>query len=204
MQAADAVAVLAPVGESLAPEFGLFSGELVDADGLAACLFGVDPGSEVFGTQLGEGEQQIAEVALGIDNEAGHAVDECFFEQGEGEAGLAGAGHADAGGVGGEVLGVVEDEVVGNRLGGGVEAFAEVEGAEPFVVVHGRSVAQTGRQRGSTGGRARRRRVGAAWAAWSSAEKVDSERDAPLESLPHEQDAQRRSPTPESRLAEPA
>ena len=66
--------------------------------------------------QLGKGEQQVAEVALGIDGDDRDAVDGGFFEQRQAEARLAAAGHADAHGVGGEVLGVVRGSACSSRL----------------------------------------------------------------------------------------
>ncbi len=78
---------------------------------LAQGLGFVDPGAEVFAAEFGEGKEKIAEVALRVDEDGGDAIQGGFLEQGEAEAGLAAARHADTDGMGGEILGVVEDEV---------------------------------------------------------------------------------------------
>ena len=46
--------------------------------------------------EIGKGQQQVAEVALGVDRDRGDAVDRRFLEQRDAQAGLAAAGHADA------------------------------------------------------------------------------------------------------------
>jgi hypothetical protein len=90
----------------------------------------VDPRQEILGTQLGEGEHQIGEVALGIDDEGGDAVDRSLLEQGEAEAGLAAARHAHAHRVGDQVLRVVQHEP-GRRLPRRqIPGASEVEDAE--------------------------------------------------------------------------
>ena len=68
---------------------------------------------EILGRELRKREQQIAEIALGIDDDRGDAVDGRFFEQRQAEARLAAAGHADADGVRGQVLRVVEQQFIG-------------------------------------------------------------------------------------------
>ena len=53
----------------------------VGRQALAARLVLVDPGREVRRPQLGEGQQQVGEVALGIDDDGRDAVDRRLFEQ---------------------------------------------------------------------------------------------------------------------------
>ena len=89
---------------------------------------GVGIGGEVGGAARGEVEGEVAEVAFGVDGDDGDAVQRGFFEQGDAEAGFAGAGHADDDGVGGEVGGVVED----GGAGLGQDLVAEVELADFF------------------------------------------------------------------------
>ena len=50
--------------------------------------------------------------------------------------GLAAAGHPDADGVGDEIAGIVEDQVVGGLVRGGIVGPAQVEEAEFFEVLH--------------------------------------------------------------------
>ena len=54
--------------------------------------------------QLGEGQQQVGQVALGVDDDGRHAVDGRLLEQVDAQAGLAAAGHADKHGMGDQVL----------------------------------------------------------------------------------------------------
>ena len=89
---------------------------------------GVGVGGKVGGAARGEVEGEVAEVAFGVDGDDGDAVQRGFFEQGDAEAGFAGAGHADDDGVGGEVGSVVED----GRAGVGQGFGAEVELADVF------------------------------------------------------------------------
>src|SRR5262249_3195064 len=79
--------------------------------------------------QFGELEKQVREVAFDVDDDARDAVDGGFFEQGEAEAGLAGAGHADDDAVGQQVAGVIHHRRrVGPRGVGGEDVLrAEVE-----------------------------------------------------------------------------
>ncbi len=135
-QAADALAVLAPRGEPLAPLLGLGRGELVARDPLARGVLLVDPGQEVLRAQLGEGQQQVGEVALGVDDHGRDAVDRGLLEQVDAEAGLAAAGHADDHGVRDQVARVVEQGLVARRERRRVERPAQVEDAELFEVHH--------------------------------------------------------------------
>ncbi|NTV04863.1 RHS repeat protein, partial [bacterium] len=78
-QAADALAVLVPGGQALAPGGGGGGGALRHGLALAPRVVGVDPGQEVLGAQLREREQEIGEVALGVDDDRGHAVERRFL-----------------------------------------------------------------------------------------------------------------------------
>ena len=101
----------------------------------------VDPGPEVLRAQRREGEQQVAEVALGIDHDRRarrrSRPPRCSAEA---QPGLAAAGHADADGVRRQVLRVVEDVAVLQRLGLDVVRLAEVEAPKSFDLVHGASL----------------------------------------------------------------
>jgi hypothetical protein len=76
----------------------------------------------------GEVEQEIGKIAFGIDDDGGDAIDGGFLKQADAEAGLAAAGHADADGVGDQVLGIEEKEAI--------VLFAEIEYAELFKILH--------------------------------------------------------------------
>ena len=73
-------------------------------DALLARVVLVDPRPKSSGARFGKRQQQVGEVALGVDDDRGDAVDRGLFEQRDAQAGLAAAGHADADGVGDEVL----------------------------------------------------------------------------------------------------
>src|SRR4026208_1447147 len=112
-----AAAVLAPGGQALGPGLGLCLREGVGSDALPSRVVLVDPGPEVGGPQLGEGEEEVAEVALGIDHQGGDAVKRRLLEEGQAEAGLSAARHAHAYRMGHEILGVVEEEPIAGLLG---------------------------------------------------------------------------------------
>ena len=109
-EAADAVAVLPPLGEAVAPLRGRLLGEGVDGEARALRLGGVDPGAEVRRGEVGELEKEVGEVAFGVDEDGGDAVDGRLLHHREGEAGLAGARHAHDHRVGREVLRIVHQE----------------------------------------------------------------------------------------------
>jgi hypothetical protein len=131
-QSRDALAVLAPLGEAVAPGLGRHRGELVRTLALARRLAFVHPRAEVLGAKVREREQQVADVALRVDRDRGHAVDRGLLEQRQAQARLAAAGHADADRVRGEVARVVE-QVGAELLRTGIELATEVEGAEAFI-----------------------------------------------------------------------
>ena len=138
-QALDARAVLAPVGEALAPQLGLRLRVVVGRGARLGGVVLVDPRPEVLRAQGREREQQVGEVALGVDHDRGDAVDRGLLDDADAQAGLAGAGHADADGVRGQVLRVVEDIAVAQRLALDVVRLAEVEAPKSLDLVHGAS-----------------------------------------------------------------
>jgi hypothetical protein len=129
-QALDPRAVLPPGREPLLPQLGLLARVVVHREVLAARVVLVDPGAEVVGLEAGEGEEQIGEVALGIDEDGRDAVDGRLLDERQAEAGLAAAGHAHADRVGDQVLRVVEDEAVLRFLLLPVVGPAQVEDAQ--------------------------------------------------------------------------
>src|SRR5262249_13692590 len=77
--------------------------------------------------QVGKLQQQIRQIALGVDDDAGNTVDGGLFEQGYRQAGFAGAGHADDDAVRDEVLRFVIDPLRLHGPGGEVVLAAEVK-----------------------------------------------------------------------------
>jgi hypothetical protein len=147
----DPGAVLTPGREALLPELRLLAGVVVGGDVLAARVVLVDPGPEVLGPEAREGEQQVGQIALGIDEQRRHAVQRRLLDQGQAEAGLAAAGHPDAHRVGDQILRVVEEEILGGLLRLPVVEPPQVEDAQ---LLEGRGA----RHDGSTAGASRRRR----------------------------------------------
>src|SRR6185436_637445 len=78
--------------------------------------------------------QQVGEIALRIDGEHGHAVDRRLLDEPDPEPRLAAARHADAHGVGDEILRVVEHEIGPPRARGEVLLSSEIEDAQLLVV----------------------------------------------------------------------
>ena len=105
-------------------------GVVVHRQVLPARVVLVDPRPEVFRLEPGEREQQVGEIALGIDDDGRDAVDGRFLDQRQAQAGLAAAGHADADRVGDQVLRVVEDQAVLRLLLLPVIGPAQVEDAQ--------------------------------------------------------------------------
>ena len=133
LEALDACAVLAPGGEALAPEIGRGLGVLGDGPSLARRFAGIDPRLEALGREVGEGQHQVAEIALGIDRNGRHAVEGGLFEQRDAQARLARTRHADTHAVGRQVLGVVHEQLVGDVVRVHVEGLAQVEGTQLLV-----------------------------------------------------------------------
>ena len=123
--------------QSLLPVLGRLRRVLLDAQALALRFARIDPRQELGRFQVRKRQQQVAEVALGIDADRRDAVDAGLFEQRQAQAGLAAAGHADADGVRGEIARVVEQQVLGRRARRRVVFPPEIEHAEFFVVLHG-------------------------------------------------------------------
>ena len=136
-QAPDARAVLAPLGQALLPHLGLLRREVVRREALARrASSSLIQGRKSSGARSGNVEQQVAEVALRIDDDRRDAVDGGLLEQRQAEPGLAAARHADADGVRDEIARVVEQQVVPALLFREVERLAEVERAELLEVLH--------------------------------------------------------------------
>ncbi len=144
---AGAIRRLVAVDQSLPPAVRELLSVGVHGQILHAGVVGVEPVGKTLRRQVGELQQQIREVALGVDHHCRHAVDGGLFEQRDRQAGLARAGHADDDAVRGQVAGVVHDELVGQHLlRAQIVLAAEVKTRRPIDAVG------LGR-RGSGGGR---------------------------------------------------
>ena len=131
--------VLPPGGQPLPPGLGRLLGELLAAEPLPRRLVGIDPGQEILAAQLGEGQQQVAEVPLGVDRDHRDAVDRRLFQQRQAQPRLAAAGHAHADGVRGQLLRLVKHRLRADLALRQVVSLAEVEQAEllEIRVLHG-------------------------------------------------------------------
>ena len=111
-EAADALRPFAPLGEarSATARPGWRRTRRATSAARAASLSSIH-GRKSLGCELRKREQQIAEVALGIDRDRRDAVERRLFQQRQAEPRLAAAGHADADGVRREVLAVVEQRL---------------------------------------------------------------------------------------------
>ena len=135
-QALDALAVLPPIRESVAPEVRRLLGEGRGVHALARRFAGVHPRFEVPGLELGERQEQVPHVSLRIDHDGGNAVDRRFLEQADPEPRLAATGHAHAHRVRRQVLGVVEQNLVVRLTGRLVLGASEIERAQLLEVLH--------------------------------------------------------------------
>ena len=136
-QGLDAVHTLAGIAEALLPQLRLSIRVVVHADAFAARIVGVHPRLQLFATEVGKGEEQVADVALGIDRDDRDAIHQRLFDQRKAEACLAGAGHAQHHAMGHEILRIVEHQLVLRLLGIQVICATEVKLAELLVLVWG-------------------------------------------------------------------
>ena len=141
---ADPGPVLAPPGEPAAPGLGGAGGVVVRAHPLPRRLVLVNPGTEVGGEEIGEGQKEVSQVPLGIDRQGGNAVEGRLLQQGKAEAGLSAAGHPDTDGVGGQVPGVIEEVLLPGGAFLEIEGFPEIEDAELLERFHGMSLRRPG------------------------------------------------------------
>ena len=124
-QVRDVLRGVPPSEHPLGPEFGLGLGVLVGrlAGGVGLGL--VDPWPELGGGQTREGQAEVREVSLGVDQQGRQTAREDLFDEDHPEAGLARSGHADDHAVGGEGVGVEAHLVAGAVVCGRVDVTAE-------------------------------------------------------------------------------
>ena len=111
-QALDALAALAPIGQALLHRLGLLGGEVLRTTGPScAASSALIQGRKSSPRKFGKVSSRLARSPLGSISDGGDAVDGRFFEQGDAQAGLAAAGHADAHGVRDQVLRIVQEQI---------------------------------------------------------------------------------------------
>ncbi len=135
-EAGDALTRLTPLRQTFPPQLRRPAGVLFGRAAGPRRLCRVHPGEEVRGTQLGKVQQQVPQVAFRIDGDGGDAVEGGLFEQRDAEPRLAAARHADADGVRGQVLRVVEQVLVTDAGFLQVVDASEIEGPELLVIRH--------------------------------------------------------------------
>ena len=136
LQALDPGAVLAPLRQPGSPPFRLGGSKRVGRLTLATGLVFVDPGTKLARGELRESQEQVAEVAFGVDGDHRDAVDGGLLDEGQAEPSLPAAGHPDADSVSNEVARVVEHCLVERAAGGHVVPASKVKEAELLEVLH--------------------------------------------------------------------
>ena len=101
---------------------------------MALRFAGIDPRREVCRARLGNVRRRFSEIALRVDGQTGMPSIAASSMSVMPEPGLAAAGHADADGVGQEIAGVVEDEIVEAGAFLEIELLSEVEESELLVI----------------------------------------------------------------------
>ena len=93
----------------------------------------VEPGDKIGRTQLRKGEQQVAQIPLGIKHNGRDAVQRRLFQQANPQAGLAAAGHPHADSVGREVASFQQQRAAGFAVRP-VELLAQVKSCRVFKI----------------------------------------------------------------------
>ena len=151
-QPGDSLRPLVPFRQPLAPHVRCFFGELVQTPPLAGGVAGLNPGSEVFGTQIGKTEKQVGDIPFGIDGDHRNIVDQRFLQQPDPQAGLAAAGHADDNGMGQKVFGIIKDQFISPLPGRHIKGFSQVENTQFFVSFHRKPPLNDGTVHGAAAG----------------------------------------------------
>ena len=118
-----------PGGETFFQRSAVSVARSVGGLALPLRLTHVHPRLEIGWRQVGERQQQIGHVPLGIEDERGNPAAQRLFEVDHAESGLAGSGHTHDHSMCREVIGVVVDELVVlcAFAGVGVDDPAEIE-----------------------------------------------------------------------------
>ena len=125
LQSQQAFTVNAPFAESFLPHFGGFLRGGFEGLARAADNVRVQPGLEVLRREFRKVQEQVGQVAFGVNNDGGDILEGGLFEDANAQAGLARAGHAGDESVRSQVGGIVEDGLVRKFVFGSVEQAAE-------------------------------------------------------------------------------
>src|SRR3990172_3734242 len=106
-------------------------------DPLPARLLLVDPGEEIVGRKVGESQQEVGQVPLRVHHDGGDVVDQRLLQETDAEPRLPAPRHPHADGMGDKIPGVVEDEVLLQRVLRKVEFAAQVEDSQLLEILHG-------------------------------------------------------------------
>ena len=128
-----------PLGEALLPGGRDLRRGGVNVLALPTRRLGVDPGGERGRIEALEEQEQVAEVALRVDGDDRYALLQGLFDERDGEARLARAGHADDQAVR-EQVGRIEVQPGSEGTGAGVDFLAQVQ-----ALGHGRSIGRVSR-----------------------------------------------------------
>jgi len=101
---------------------------------VSRCLIRINPRLEILGRKLWECQEEIAEIAFGIDRDGRDTVDCRLLEQGNAESRLAAAGHADTDCVRRQILRIVQHGAVGGPALRKVVFATKVKCSELFVI----------------------------------------------------------------------
>ncbi len=115
------------------PLLGLRRGELIDTHLGSSRVLGLNPGGEVLGPQFGKGQQEIAHVSLGIDDQRRNVVDRRLFQQTDSQSGFSTAGHSHKDRMCQQVARIVQQWNRQITLLLAIERSSEVENPELFV-----------------------------------------------------------------------
>ncbi len=115
-QSGDALWILVPLCQTVAPQSGLFGGELVRGQAGFQCILLIDPGAKIIGLQLRKIQQQIRQIPFGIDGDHRNVVNKGLFQQSDAKTGLAASRHADDDRVGIQIFGVIQHDIVSKLL----------------------------------------------------------------------------------------
>ncbi len=130
----DALSGLTPFGQTLTPACRFAFGKRLWRKTLHAGFVDVHPRGKLRCLQIGEGEQQVREVAFRVDDQHREAVNRRLLNDPDAQAGLAAAGHPENHGVGDEIGRVVEQRHVGRFAGLAIDAASQIEEPELLVI----------------------------------------------------------------------
>ncbi len=137
LQPADAIAVLVPSRQAGAPSLRLLCRKRVGLHPLPPRLLRIHPGRKIRRAQIRKGQQQVAQVPLGIDDQGGDAVDGRLLEQSDPQPCLPAAGHAHQQAVRDQISSVEQQRLRPRLMRARLAPPAQVKQPQLLVVLHG-------------------------------------------------------------------